>query len=230
MGFMLLMKWDKLPLEIRKDAVRPYYDVLASKKIQLFIKRCIDILLSFFALVFTLPFFIIISILIKMDSKGPVLFKQERVGFNGKKFKILKFRTMVVNAESLGTQITVGNDPRVTKTGRVLRAVKADELPQLINILIGQMSFIGTRPEVEKYVVKYTDKMYATLIMRPGLSSVASVKFKDENNMVSSDNVEELYVNTILPQKMEHNLSYIKNFKISDDFKIVFQTLLSFFN
>lgn len=100
----------------------------------------------------------------------------------------------------------------------------------MINILIGQMSFIGTRPEVEKYVVKYTDKMYATLIMRPGLSSVASVKFKDENNMVSSDNVEELYVNTILPQKMEHNLSYIKNFKISDDFKIVFQTLLSFFN
>ena len=226
---MLLAKWEELPDSIRNDAVRPYYDILSEKKGKLFIKRVIDVSVSFCALLVLLPVFLIIAVAIKIDSEGPVFYRQERVGMNGKIFRIFKFRTMVTNADKIGSLITVDRDPRITKVGAFLRKLKLDELAQLINILTGEMSFIGTRPEVKKYVDEYTDEMYATLLMRPGLSSVASIEFKDENELIKDGDVDDIYINRILPEKMKYNLSYIKDYRVTEDIRIVFKTVAEVF-
>ena len=173
----------------------------------------------------------VIAILIKIDSRGPIFFRQERVTEYGRVFKIFKFRTMINNADKLGTQVTVENDSRITKTGNLLRKIRMDEIPQLINILIGDMSFVGTRPEVLKYVNSYSDEMKATLLMKAGVTSLASIKFKDEDKLLRScDNVDEVYIDKILPQKMKYNLEYLENFNFFYDIKLMFKTFLAVIN
>ena len=178
-----------------------------------------------------MPVLIIIAILVKFTSKGPILYKQERITTYGKAFKIFKFRTMIENADKIGSLVTMDNDGRVTKLGRFLRKVRLDELPQLFNILFGQMSFVGTRPEVQKYVNCYSEEMLATLFMPAGVTSLASISFKDEEKYLNSDeSVEDVYINKILPDKMKYNLEYIENFNIFYDMKLMFKTVLAVLN
>lgn len=191
----------------------------------MFFKRLFDIVMSIIGLLICLIPFIIIGVIIKFTSKGPVFFIQNRVARYGKPFKIFKFRTMRVNAESEGLKITVGEDNRITKIGSFLRKTRIDELPQLINVLIGDMSFVGPRPEVQEYVDVYTDEMMATLLIRPGITALASIKYKKESNILgASDNPEETYINVVLPDKMKYNYEYLKKINLFYDIKLIFKT------
>ena len=222
----MLCRWDDLPQSMQNDAVRPYYNNLQQKKISLFCKFIFDKTLSLIMLIVLSPVFLILAILIKFDSPGEVFFRQERVTQYGKKFRIHKFRTMVKNAESFGTQVTVKSDMRVTKVGKKLRGCRLDELPQLIDIWQGNMSFVGTRPEVSRYVEAYTDEMMATLLLPAGVTSDASIRFKNEENLLSeAGDVDEAYIKKVLPQKMAINLQSLKNFSISNDIKIMLATV-----
>lgn len=222
----MLCRWDDLPHSMQNDAVRPYYNSLQQKKISLFCKMIFDRSLSLIMLMVLSPVFLILAVLIKLDSPGEVFFRQERVTQYGKKFRIHKFRTMVKNAESFGTQVTVKSDMRVTKIGKKLRGCRLDELPQLIDIWQGNMSFVGTRPEVPRYVEAYTDEMMATLLLPAGVTSDASIRFKDEENLLSeAGNIDEAYVKKVLPQKMAINLQSLKNFSIYNDIKIMLATV-----
>ncbi len=225
---MIITKWDNLPDNMQNEEVKKYYDIIKGKKGNLILKRLFDILASLILLIILSPLFIIFSIMIKLDSKGPIMFKQNRVTENGRIFKIFKFRTMVENADKNGSQVTVENDDRVTKIGKFLRKFRLDEIPQLINILIGDMSFVGTRPEVPKYVELYTDEMKATLLMKAGVTSLASIKFKDEEKLLQMDgNIDKIYIEDILPQKMQYNLEYLKRFNFFYDIKLMFMTLFA---
>lgn len=191
-----------------------------------FIKRAMDVVLSFIGLIIILPIMVIFSILIKIDSEGPIFFKQIRVGLRGKKFKILKFRTMVVNAEKLGQQITIGEDNRITRVGKFIRKYKIDELPQLINVFKGDMSLVGPRPEVTKYVELYNEEQSKVLSVRPGITDLASIRYSDENEILGKvSNPEEYYTNTIMPDKLDLNLQYINNNNIIKDLVIIFKTI-----
>ena len=223
---MVLRKWEELPENMRNDKVKAYYDVLQKKKTNLVFKMVFDRTVSAFMILGLLPIFFIISIMIKADSKGDVFFRQERVTQYGKRFKIYKFRTMVQNAESIGSQVTTKNDMRVTKVGKKLRGCRLDELPQLINILKGEMSFVGTRPEVLKYVEHYSDEMMATLLLPAGVTSKASIEYKDEEKLLNeSANADEIYINTILPEKMKWNLEEILKFNFAEDVKTMIKTV-----
>ena len=223
-----MKKWDKLPEQFRNDAVKEYYDILSQKKASLVLKRIFDIIAGLIITIITLPFMLIIAIWIKLDSKGTVLFRQRRVTTYGRVFKIYKFRTMVSDAENLGTQVTVSHDSRVTRAGKFLRKCRLDELPQVFNVLKGDMSFVGTRPEVERYVERYTDEMNATLLMPAGITSLASIKYKDEEKLLDgAENTDDVYVNTVLPQKMKYNLEYIKKFNFFYDIKLMFMTFFA---
>ena len=225
---MIITKWDNLPDNMQNEEVKKYYDIIKGKKGSLILKRLFDILASLILLIILSPLFIIFSIMIKLDSKGPIMFKQNRVTENGRIFKIFKFRTMVENADKNGSQVTVKDDNRVTKIGKFLRKFRLDEIPQLINILIGDMSFVGTRPEVPKYVELYTDEMKATLLMKAGVTSLASIKFKDEEKLLQMDgNIDKIYIENILPQKMQYNLEYLKRFNFFYDIKLMFMTLFA---
>lgn len=225
---MLLIKWDKLPDYMKNEAVKEYYDILKQKKINLIIKRMFDIIISIFLLAVLSPILIILSILIKIDSKGEIFFRQQRITQYGKVFKIFKFRTMIKDAEKLGTQITVNNDNRITKIGKLLRKLRLDELPQLINILMGDMTFVGTRPEVKKYVDRYSDSMMATLLMPAGVTSLSSIMFRNEQALLDScEDVDKMYIETILVKKMKYNLEYIKEFNFIYDMKIMFKTIFA---
>ncbi len=228
----MLKKWDKLPENLKNEETEKYYKILSHKKIQLFFKRLIDIIGSAILLIILSPILIIIAILIKLDSKGPVFYRQERITTNGKIFRIFKFRTMVQNADKIGSLVTLGEDPRITRMGKVIRKFRIDEIPQVINILIGDMSFVGTRPEVKKYVDKYTDEMKATLLMPAGVTSIASIKYKDEDEIISTymnkgEKVDNIYINRVLPEKMKYNLEYIEKFSIIQDLKIMFNTVVA---
>ena len=191
----MLKKWEDLPKFMQTKEVREYYDILAKKGFSLRVKRCFDVVVSLVMIIVLLPVLAIISLLIAADSKGGVIFCQERVTQYGRRFKIFKFRTMVKDADKLGSQVTVDNDMRITKVGGVLRKYRLDELPQLFNIFIGDMSFVGTRPEVPKYVEKYTPKMIATLLMPAGVTSTASIKYKDEAELLeTADDVDMVYI------------------------------------
>ena len=217
-----------MPDPIRNESVKPYYDILKKKKIQLLGKRIFDFTLSGLMIMFFSPLFIFIAILIKLDSKGPVFFRQTRVTTNYRLFKILKFRTMVENAEQLGSLVTPHNDVRITKIGHFLRKFRLDEIPQLFNVFVGDMSFVGTRPEVLEYVKEYTPEMYATLLMPAGVTSLTSIIYKDEEKLLSAtNNPNEIYINKILPEKMKLNLSSLKNISLINDFKIMIYTLLA---
>ena len=225
---MIITKWDNLPDNMQNEEVKKYYDIIKGKKGSLILKRLFDVLASLILLIILSPLFIIFSIMIKLDSKGPIMFKQNRVTENGRIFKIFKFRTMVENADKNGSQVTVKNDDRVTKIGKFLRKFRLDEIPQLINILIGDMSFVGTRPEVPKYVELYTDEMKATLLMKAGVTSLASIKFKDEEKLLQMDgNIDKINIENILPQKMQYNLEYLKRFNFFYDIKLMFMTLFA---
>ena len=225
---MLLKRWEELPIEMQIEEVRPYYDLLVKKRTSLFLKRLFDVIVSFVMLVAISPILILISYLISRDSSGGVFFRQERVTQYGKKFKIHKFRTMVADADKIGSAVTTENDVRVTKIGKTLRKYRLDELPQLIDIFEGNMSFVGTRPEVTKYVEQYTPEMMATLLLPAGVTSRASIKYKDEAMLLNAANdVDAVYVEKILPEKMKYNLDSIKNFNILDDFFIMIETVVA---
>lgn len=222
----MLRKWADLPETIKKDAVRPYYDCLNKKRGSIFLKRVVDIVLSLLMIVILSPILLIVAIMIKCDDPGPVFFRQVRVTTYGREFRIFKFRTMVENAESLGTQVTSQNDPRVTKIGERLRKYRIDEFPQLFNVFCGDMSFVGTRPEVPKYVKAYSDEMMATLLMPAGVTSEASIKYKDENELLgTSDDPDSIYIKQVLPAKMEYNLGSLRDFGIRHDIGLMFRTV-----
>ena len=224
-GEIGMKKWDDLPQKFQNNAVKEYYDILKKRGANLVIKRIFDIIIALIITVIALPFMLIIAVWIKLDSKGPVFFRQRRVTTYGRIFRIFKFRTMVTDAEKRGTQVTVKGDSRVTRAGRFLRKCRLDELPQLFNVLCGDMSFVGTRPEVERYVDRYSDEMNATLLMPAGITSLASIKFKDEEKLLDGANdPDEVYVNTVLPQKMIYNLEYIRKFNFFYDIKLMFMT------
>ena len=228
---MILRQWEKLPEALKNESTRHYYEILSRKKFDILLKRLFDFIVAGILLVLLLPFFVVIAILVKFTSKGPILYKQERVTTYGKTFKIFKFRTMIENADKIGSLVTLDNDKRITKVGRFLRRVRLDELPQLFNILLGQMSFVGTRPEVQKYVDCYSEEMLATLLMPAGVTSLASISFKDEDKYLdSNESVENVYINKILPDKMKYNLEYIENFNIFYDMKLMIKTVLAVLN
>ncbi|MEG2184654.1 MAG: sugar transferase [Cloacibacillus sp.] len=224
----MLKTWEELPDYMRTEAVRPYYDLLIAKKEALLLKRVFDIVSASLMLVILSPIILIISLAIVIDGKGGVFFRQERVTQYGKKFRIFKFRTMIANAEKLGAQVTVKNDVRVTKIGKILRKYRMDEIPQLINIIVGEMSFVGTRPEVEKYVNKYNDEMYATLLLPAGVTSETSIIYKDEEKLLATaDFVDDVYISKVLPGKMKYNLNSLKNFSFYKDIQTMARTVLA---
>ncbi|WP_019242607.1 MULTISPECIES: sugar transferase [Bacillus] len=226
----VLIDWDQLPENMQNDSVRKYYDILYNKRYSLLFKRLFDILMSIFALIILSPLFVLIAILIKIDSKGSVIFCQERVTQYGKKFCIYKFRTMFFNTENKGAQITIKGDKRITKVGKVLRKCRLDEIPQLFNIIIGDMSFVGTRPEVVKYVEQYTEEMMATLLLPAGVTSEASIQYKNEAKLLEvNDNLDQMYIEKILPDKMDYNLKSILNFSLLREMKIIFKTIVMVF-
>ncbi|MED9970173.1 MAG: sugar transferase [Ruminococcus sp.] len=222
--------FEELPAQFQNAEVKRYYDLLKKKRVKLFFKRVLDILLSVIMLVFLIIPIAVISIVVKAGSKGPVMFKQERVTTYGKTFKILKFRTMVENAESLGSQVTTENDGRVTGAGRILRKYRLDELPQIFNVLSGSMSIVGVRPEVPKYVNRYRDEYYATLLMPAGITSPASIMYKDEDTLLAEGgDADTVYIDTILPEKMKYNLSYIEDFGLFSDIGLMVKTVVEVF-
>lgn len=225
---MILKDWEQLPEELQLDEVKPYYEVLKKKKLSLILKRIFDIVVSFIMLIILSPVFVFLGIAIKIDSKGPVFFRQERITQYGKTFKIFKFRTMVNNAEKLGTQVTVGNDARITKVGKFIRDCRLDEIAQLLNILTGDMTFVGTRPEVKKYVNHYTKEMMATLLLPAGVTSLASIYYKDEAKLLDkSNNPDKTYIEEVLPGKMKYNLQSIKEFNFFEDIKTMLKTVVA---
>jgi len=191
------------------------------------IKRIFDFICSTLGLIVLSPVLLAITIKIKTGSDGPVFFKQIRVGENNEEFEILKFRTMVVDAEKLGRQITVGNDNRITKIGAFLRKYKLDELPQLINVFKGDMSLVGPRPEVPRYVKLYNEEQRKVLEVKPGITDLASIRYRDENDLLGdAEDPDAFYINTIMPDKLALNLEYINNNNIFVDIYIILKTII----
>ena len=189
--------------------------------------RFFDFILSLVGLVVIAPIFIVLAIWIKIDSKGPVFYKQVRVGRNGIDFGLFKFRSMVVDADKKGLITVGGRDPRITRSGYFIRKYKLDELPQLINVLVGDMSLVGPRPEVRKYVDLYTDEQQKVLSVKPGITDYASIEYMDENEILGkSSDPEKTYIEEIMPEKIKYNMKYIQNKNVSEYFKIIFLTLL----
>lgn len=227
--FMILRKWEDLPSDMQIPEVKEYYDLLQKKKAQLVLKRVFDVVVSFLLLALLSPVFIILAIAIKLDSKGPVFYRQTRVTQYGKEFRIFKFRSMVTDADK-GSLLTVGGDSRITRVGKIIRKFKLDELSQLIDVLRGTMTFVGTRPEVPKYVAKYTPEMMATLLLPAGITSEASVYYKDENELLdAAEDVEKTYLEDVLPDKMKYNLAAIRSFSFIDDIKVMILTVIAIF-
>ena len=225
---MILKKWEDLPEQMRTDAVRPYYELVRARRAGMVAKRILDIVLSAVMLCVLLPFFAVLAVAIKLDSPGPVFFRQIRVTQYGKTFRIFKFRTMVQNAEKLGSQVTVGEDPRITRVGKFIRDCRLDEICQLLNVLAGDMTFVGTRPEVPKYVQAYTPEMWATLLLPAGITSEASILYKDESELLkNAENVDAVYVEQILPGKMRYNLDAVKHFGFWSDLRTMFRTVFA---
>lgn len=223
-----MRKWENLPENMQVEEVKKYYNILQKHKGSLLLKRIFDIIAAGLLLIILSPILLILSVWIKADSKGPVFFRQVRVTQYGKTFRIFKFRTMVNHADKMGTQVTTKGDARVTKAGKALRGCRLDELPQLLNILTGDMTFVGTRPEVEKYVVHYTNEMKATLLLPAGVTSLASIEYKDEERLLeSADNADQVYIETILPEKMAYNLRAIENFSFWQDIKTMIATVVA---
>jgi len=192
------------------------------------IKRLFDIIFSFLGLIFLFPLLVIIALLIKIESKGPIFYLQKRVGKHNKDFKIFKFRTMFIGSDKKGLLTLGDKDPRVTKTGYILRKYKLDEFPQLINVLVGNMSFVGPRPEVRKYINHYSKEDLMILSVKPGITDYASIEFRDEAELLkATNNPEKLYLESILPQKIALNKKYINSKNLFIDLNIIFKTILT---
>lgn len=225
---MVLKKWEDLPDFMKIEEVRPYYEVLEKKKLSVFFKRAVDLVggVALFVLL-AIPM-VIIAVMIKLDSEGPVLYRQERITTYGKHFKIHKFRTMVSNADKIGTAVTVGNDSRITRVGAKLRRCRLDELPQVFDLISGDMSFVGTRPEAVKYVEKYKPEYYATLLLPAGITSEASIRYKDEAELLAAaDDVDKVYMEEVLMRKMKYNLQSIMKFSFWRDIATMFRTVFA---
>ncbi|MDO5100351.1 MAG: sugar transferase [Eubacteriales bacterium] len=224
----MLRKWEDLPPEMRLEQVRPYYQALKKRRAALLIKRGFDVVMALILLLLSSPLFLVLAVMITLDSRGGVFYRQERVTQYNRVFRIFKFRTMVANADRIGTLVTVNNDSRVTKIGHVLRKYRLDELPQLLNILTGDMSFVGTRPESVHYVKSYRPEMYATLLLPAGVTSLASITYKDEAKLLEqADNVDEVYINTILPAKMKYNLAAVRRFGLLSELGVMVKTVFA---
>lgn len=225
---MLVKEWNELPDYMQVEEVRPYYEILRKKKGQLVLKRIFDICVSLVLIVLLSPIIIFFSIWIKLDSKGPVFYRQERITQYGKVFRIFKFRTMVNNADKIGNLVTSKNDSRITKVGEKIRKYKIDEIPQLFNVLIGDMSFVGTRPEVKKYVDQYTPEMYATLLLPAGITSESSIRYKDEDKLLDiATDIDKVYVEKILVDKMKFNLESINNYSFLEEILTMLRTVFA---
>ena len=224
----MLKKWETLPDYMQNDEVRFYYETLQKKKVSMFLKRVMDLVGGLILLILLAFPMIIISIMIKLDSEGPVFYRQERITTYGKHFKIHKFRTMVSNADKIGSTVTVGNDSRITKVGAKLRGCRLDELPQVLDLISGNMSFVGTRPEAVKYVEQYKPEYMATLLLPAGITSEASIRYKDEAELLdAASDVDKTYIEEVLPGKMKYNLDSIKNFSFFGDIATMFRTVLA---
>ena len=225
---MILKKWEDLPENLRTDAVRPYYDLLAKRRGSLALKRCFDVVVSAIMLLILAPVFLVLAIAIKLDSPGPVFYRQVRVTQYGKEFRIFKFRSMVSDADKRGSLVTVSGDSRITRVGHFIRSCRLDELCQLIDIFRGTMTFVGTRPEVPKYVAAYTPEMMATLLLPAGVTSQASILYKDEAELLdAAEDVDAVYIRDVLPGKMKYNLDALKNFSFFSDIATMFQTVFA---
>jgi len=223
-----MRKWEELPKYMQNESVRYCYDILVDKQKSLKMKRLFDVIVSFVLIIALLPVLLIISIMVKTDSKGPVFYKQIRITAYGRKFKIFKFRTMVDHADQLGAQVTTKGDARITKVGMMLRKVRLDELPQLFNVFLGDMTFVGTRPEVPKYVRYYTDEMKATLLLPAGITSRTSIEYKDEEKLLeNAEDADEVYIHQVMPAKMKYNLQEIEKFSFFRDICTMVQTVIA---
>ncbi len=231
----MLRKWEALPEFMRCSEVRAYWEALRKKRGQLAVKRMLDILLALLLLVLLLLPMAVIALLVKLDSPGPALYRQERVTAYGRHFFIHKFRTMRRDAASTGTAVTAGGDPRITRTGRKLRRLRLDELPQLLDVLAGNMSFVGTRPEAVKYAERYRPEWNATLLLPAGITSECSIRYKDEEKLLAAAaasgdaEVDRVYVEEILPEKMKINLSSIMMFSLRSEFRTLVRTVSAVF-
>ena len=224
---MKIVKWEQLPPEMQTEAVRKYYEILQSKKISIFLKRIFDLIASVVALLVFLPIFLALAIAIKLDSPGPVFYRQERVTQYGQRFRIHKFRTMVQNADK-GSQVTVDHDRRITRIGRVIRACRLDETAQLLDVIRGTLTLVGTRPESPHFVAAYTDEMMATLLLPAGVTSLASIYYKDEAKLLDgTEDTDKVYIEKILPSKMYYNLKGLEKFSFWGDIRIMFMTVLA---
>lgn len=224
----MLKKWDDLPEFIKTPEVKPYWEILDKKRGQLALKRGFDFIVALILFVILAIPMAIIAVMIKVEDLGPVLYRQERVTTYGKRFRIHKFRTMVVNADKIGTAVTVGEDPRITKVGKRLRHLRLDELPQLFDVISGDMSFVGTRPEAVRYVEKYKPEYNATLLMPAGITSEASIRYKDEDKLLNAaDDVDKVYVEEVLPEKMKWNLESIRRFRFLREILTMFRTVFA---
>ena len=224
----MLKKWADLPEFMQIDEVKPYYEVLQKKKISLILKRLFDLVGGLILLCILAVPMLIIAVMIKLDSEGPVFYRQERITTYGKHFRIHKFRTMVNNADRIGAAVTVGNDSRITKVGAALRGCRLDELPQVFDLISGNMSFVGTRPEAVKYVEKYKPEYLATLLLPAGITSEASIRYKDEAELLeAADDVDRVYIEDVLPGKMKFNLQAIKEFSFMREIATMFRTVFA---
>jgi len=222
-----IVEWDQLPSKMQTEAVRKYYDILKKKRIELIFKRVFDLAVSVAALAVLSPVFLILAIAIKIDSPGPVFYRQERITQYGRKFRIHKFRTMVQNADK-GSQLTVNNDSRITRVGKVIRDCRLDEIAQLIGVIQGTVTLVGVRPESPKFVACYTDEMMATLLLPAGVTSLASIYYKDEAKMLDgAEDTDKVYIEKILPEKMYYNLKSIERFSLWSDIKVMFMTVFA---
>ncbi len=227
---MRLSAWNELPEWMRNEEVRKYHEILKRERFTLMLKRFFDVVMSLLLLILLSWLFLILAIWIKADSKGSVFYRQERITQYGKRFRIYKFRTMVSDADKIGALVTTANDARITKVGSRIRKCRLDEIPQLINVLKGEMSFVGTRPEVEKYVREYSDEMKATLLLPAGVTSLSSIRFKEEDSLIAEYSqtlgIDEAYIKKVLPKKMVLNLDYIRQISFWNDVKICIKTVL----
>ena len=224
---MKIIKWEQLPQEMQTEEVRKYYDILKKKKVSLFFKRAFDLVMSVIALIVLSPVYLILAIAIKIDSPGPVFYRQERVTQYGKRFRIHKFRTMVQNADK-GSQVTVKNDSRITRVGKVIRDCRLDEIAQLIDVIQGTVTLVGVRPESPKFVAAYTDEMMATLLLPAGVTSLASIYYKDEAKLLDGvEDTDKVYIEKILPGKMYYNLKGIEQFSFWSDIKVMLMTVFA---
>ena len=224
----MLKEWEELPDFMKNDEVRPYYEILKKKKVSLIFKRAFDFVGGLILLVLLAIPMAIIAVWIKLDSEGPVFYRQERITTYGKHFRIHKFRTMVNNADKIGSAVTIGNDSRITKVGAKLRGCRLDELPQVLDLVSGNVSFVGTRPEAVKYVETYKPEYMATLLLPAGITSEASIRYKDEAKLLDgADDVDRVYMEDVLPGKMKYNLESIKNFSFFGDIATMFRTVFA---